>query len=399
MGVTGCRMAVPSRHSVDETVIHQLQMNTPPPPPPPDSGGGVRRPQPDPPPAPKPPWITCDCATAVSWAWGNPELKPVGDREILSQRADRDRMDYPLPVHDHRCLVMEMMRPSLDYPFTEAQLAHMRTAMAEPSPTLTSAFVDSLDDAGVRAVYSVLVSDPVVHGALELQPPALLERVEQVQRGLDPEDLELMRSALVHIAKELTCRNGKLVQFTPGFTSCTKSNTAPYFLGTAEQARSAIFYVIKYVTKDKISLSGSMSVLLDARKHIDMYPSGAADTGTVVRTGIHFLQRTLNTLAGSAEFGGSQASSITLGYPGSYISHEFEYVFVWDLVRWIKQHQQGSAGARTSGGTVVVPDAGLPDVPEEEDLLYDFPGDEFLYNAEEMAGALRDGAFNSKWVT
>ena len=388
MGTTGCRMSMPSKHPVEATTIQQLQMNPHPLPPAPPSGVDDV-PPPAPPPAPPPPqkpaWIMCDCATSASWAYGMPELKPEPVPEDHSQRRDRDRMERPVPAHDARCLVMELKRPSAEYSFSEAQ----RAAIPTGPPTLTLEFVQSLDDDAVQAVFSALVSDLGVQRLLlATQPLALRVRIMEVQG--DPEKVDVLRSALEHIASEFKCRNGRLVQFNPALTSCTKSNTAPYFLGTAEQARAAVFYVIKYVTKDKVNLTGSMSVLLDARKHIEKYPSVAANTGTTTRTGQHFLQRTLNTLAGSAEYGGPQGASITLGYPGSYISHEFEYLFTWDVVSWVKEFQKGTLLGR--GCTAVVRE-GLPVIAAEEELLYDFECDELEYRDEEQDTHLSHGVF------
>jgi hypothetical protein len=381
-------MSIPNRHPVEETTIQQLQMIPRPPPPPLESGVAAVWPPPAPPPAAKPSWVACECATSSSWGFGNPEFKPEPDLEDHSQRAERDRLERPVPARDPRCLVMEMKRPSGDYLFSEAQLA----AIGSASPALTSAFVETLDDAGVRTVFSALVSDPGVHRVLLLQPPALRQRIDHLRDSEDPDDLETIRGALELVAKDFKCRNGKLVQFNPALTACTKSNTAPYFLGTAEQARAAVFYVIKYVTKDKVCLAGSMSVLLDARKHIEKYPSVAADTGSTIRTGQHFLQRTLNTLAGSAEFGGAQSSSISLGKPGSYVSHEFVYLFPWDIVSWIKNYQKGTVAGRI-GRTTVVRDGMLPDIPEEEALLNDFPRDDDSSDEEQLDLFLRHGAF------
>jgi hypothetical protein len=57
--------------------------------------------------------------------------------------------------------------------------------------------------------------------------------------------------------------------FNPALTSLTGSNTAAYFLGMLEQTRGALFYLVKYLTKDKTELSASLVVLLDARKYVD----------------------------------------------------------------------------------------------------------------------------------
>lgn len=56
-------------------------------------------------------------------------------------------------------------------------------------------------------------------------------------------------------------RNGYFVEFIPEITQLLGCNTAPYYLGTPEQAKAIMFYIIKYVTKDKASVAASLTLL------------------------------------------------------------------------------------------------------------------------------------------
>ena len=78
-------------------------------------------------------------------------------------------------------------------------------------------------------------------------------------------------------------------------------NTAPYLLGSGSAARSALFYLTKYLSKDAVRLSTCISVLLDARQHIKCFASVAADTGTATRTAQYYVARVLNNLGGMVE--------------------------------------------------------------------------------------------------
>ena len=71
--------------------------------------------------------------------------------------------------------------------------------------------------------------------------------------------------------------------------------------------------MVKYIIKEAYALQASLSVLLDARKHIDAYPTQAADAGSDERTARHFLQRVLNSTA--SELAPTKAAAIALGVP------------------------------------------------------------------------------------
>ena len=61
------------------------------------------------------------------------------------------------------------------------------------------------------------------------------------------------------------------------------------------------------MVKEAYALQASLSVLLDARKHIADYPTQAADAGSGERTARHFLQRVLNST--TAELAPTQAAA------------------------------------------------------------------------------------------
>jgi hypothetical protein len=106
---------------------------------------------------------------------------------------------------------------------------------------------------------------------------------------------------MVKLTRALYKRNASIVEVNPTASSVLCCNSACYLLGANEQAKSALFYLLKYLTKDGVALSNSLSVLRAARIHIDQFPSVAADTGTTQRTGQHFLTRVVNSLSGQSE--------------------------------------------------------------------------------------------------
>ena len=97
-------------------------------------------------------------------------------------------------------------------------------------------------------------------------------------------------------------------------------------LHASQSAKGAGLYIVKHSVKDAYALQASLSVLLDARKHIDAYPTQAADAGSDERTARHFLQRVLSST--TAELAPTQAAAIALGVPSSGHSRIFMYANV-----------------------------------------------------------------------
>jgi hypothetical protein len=135
-----------------------------------------------------------------------------------------------------------------------------------------------------RSVFRFIVYEANLNGVLVKFFPKVQARIDEMFTRNTIEDTQMMHDCLKSIAKKLPCRNSNIVMFNPALTSLTGSNTAAYFLGMLEQARGAMFYLVKYLTKDKTELAACLVTLLDARKHISNYPSVAENTGTKSRT-------------------------------------------------------------------------------------------------------------------
>ena len=98
---------------------------------------------------------------------------------------------------------------------------------------------------------------------------------------------------LVKAWRSMQCRNASIVEFSKVLTGLLRCNTAPILLGAGQSGKGAGMYMVKYMIKEAYELAGSLSVLADARKHIDQYPSAASDSGSAPRQGKHFLQHRL----------------------------------------------------------------------------------------------------------
>ena len=179
---------------------------------------------------------------------------------------------------------------------------------------------------------------------------------------------------LIDAWAQMTCRNAGLIEFSPTLTRLLNCNSAPLPLGAGQAAKAAGLYMCKYMIKEAYALAASLSVLLDARKHIEAYPTQAADAGSNQRTAQHFLQRVLNSTA--AEIAPTQAAALVLGMPSAGHSHSFVYAYVWDAILLVKVLQRGGAMLQDafqndSVDASTANDSHAPTLPESEDASND----------------------------
>ena len=109
----------------------------------------------------------------------------------------------------------------------------------------------------------------------------------------------------------MRCRESSVTPVSVGLTAAVRCNTAPLVLGSDVCAKAALFYLVKYMTKDSAEMNASLSVLADARRHMDKYPSTAEDSGSGSRNVKHFIQRALQRM--DMELADTQAASCAMG--------------------------------------------------------------------------------------
>eukprot|EP00966_Prymnesium_polylepis_P337310 7391987-Prymnesium_polylepis.3 len=180
-------------------------------------------------------------------------------------------------------------------------------------------------------------------------------RLRDELRGL-ADDTEKRAAQLLGAWRGMCCRNAILVEYNPLLTGLVRSNTAPLMLGAGQSGKAAGMYMCKYMVKEAYELASSLSILVDARKHIKDYGSVADDAGAPDRVAKHFLQRVLNTAA--AELSSTQAAGMCLGVSSSSHSHAFANAYVWDAIRLTRVGRAG--GALLSEATVELDDDDVP---------------------------------------
>jgi hypothetical protein len=89
------------------------------------------------------------------------------------------------------------------------------------------------------------------------------------------------------------------------------NNSSPITNTTSGEAAEE--YLNEYMVKEKASLKQAIPSLLAALDQIIAHPSKAEDTGSIIQTGIHFAQCTLNTFSGSHQWSMPLMASDLLG--------------------------------------------------------------------------------------
>ena len=221
-----------------------------------------------------------------------------------------------VPREECSNVVIETARPSLAWP-TEEVAAQARGKAADKE-LKGSALLD--------AVKVMLAGAPAsVHA--EWERPEWVQVVERLRTATDSS----LRALMIGWSK-LKCANATITMYNQVLTAVLRCNTAPYLLGSRESSRAAMFYLVKYMTKDSVKLNATLSTLVDAKNHVDKWQSTADDAGGEFRNAIHFLQRATNSYM--AEVHNSQAASLLLNYPASISSERFVYLASWDVVRF-----------------------------------------------------------------
>ena len=222
-----------------------------------------------------------------------------------------------VPRDDRGSIVIELKRPTLEWPEPEVA-AEMRKASKLKGEELKTAY-ESIKSGMPDAVRAEL--------EVELEQPEWSEVKARLESLTEHEMQRLIKEW-----SELRCANARLTCFSPILTAILKCNTAPYLLGARESSRAACFYLVKYMTKDCVALSASLSTLVDVKRHIEKWESTADDSGSSERTAKHFLQRACNSY--QAEVHDTQAASLLLNYPASMTSERFVFLAGWDYVRF-----------------------------------------------------------------
>ena len=231
-----------------------------------------------------------------------PEIFPPDPHSQIG----RNIFDMPVAAPDRRIIVWELYRPVI---------SSTQTMNSDKNPQETNVIIEQ--------------SNPGNNHAFVYLPPHLQERLDTLTTAQH----QRLNSCLAK-------RNGLVVEYNDVISALLGCNTATYILGSDAQAKAALCYLLKYITKPPAEISRSLVLLHNARSTIQTYPSQAEDTGTTQRTAQHFLNRIMNDLNGAMEVSGAMAAAAILGMPSETSSLSFFIVFISAAVKFVLSYKR-----------------------------------------------------------
>jgi hypothetical protein len=131
------------------------------------------------------------------------------------------------------------------------------------------------------------------------------------------------------------------------------------------------------MVKEKASLKQAVPSLLAALDQIIVHPSKAEDTGSIIRTGTHLAQHTVNTFSGNHQWSMPLMASALLGNKSIVSSELIRYVFSHANVSYVNSFLDSDSNLchlecanRGSGGKNVIFSNGPNSMSEYSKLLY-----------------------------
>jgi hypothetical protein len=97
------------------------------------------------------------------------------------------------------------------------------------------------------------------------------------------------------------------------------------------------------MVKEKASLKQAIPSILAAFDQIIAHPSKAEDTRSIIQTGIHLAQCTMNTLSGSHQCSMPLMASALLGNKSIISSELFRYIFPHANVSYVNSLLQSDS--------------------------------------------------------
>ena len=148
---------------------------------------------------------------------------------------------------------------------------------------------------------------------------------------------ELRRSLVgEHTAYQYHRKNRWVVPYNKAMAATMGSNTATYMLGSAEQAKGALYYIMDYMVKDPTAVVNVLSLVNEARRVTNKYASSAEDCDTAERKATHFLTRIVNNVSTKSEIPATMATAALLGITSNMSSHHYQYVYIEPAITFVK---------------------------------------------------------------
>jgi len=206
------------------------------------------------------------------------------DEKDHKRHRDRDRHLQPLNPGDSRVLAYETARP----------------------------------DVFTCSSFEELLADPVVPSS-----------ISQELASMPPAGQEWLLRCL-------KSRNSNTVETSPVLSALIGSNTCCYPLGTAEQAKACVWYLLNYIVKDPVELQAAVLLIQKTRSNAAKYGSSADDAGTLQRDSQFLAMKLVNAFTGAKEIPAVLASMICFGRRRYVSNHSYRFLNVTGAVRYVQ---------------------------------------------------------------
>ena len=139
-----------------------------------------------------------------------------------------------------------------------------------------------------------------------------------------------------------------VVEFNAVMSSLVRCNTCNVKLSASADAKSCVYYLVLYLSKNPVEPAEVLTLLHAARLVQRLFPSTAADADeNPKREAMHLLSKLLNKGITLQEYSLEQCAAALLGVPSSYCSATPTYTYVWPAVSRMKGLTRGGAQAQT----------------------------------------------------
>ena len=122
-------------------------------------------------------------------------------------------------------------------------------------------------------------------------------------------------------------------------TALLRCNTSTQILITESQAKTAAYYIARYISKHPYQLENICALILQAEEEYRKYGSKAEDAKAPSRKAKNMLSKIINKTA-LLEVSDQQAAAAAMGYPSFISSHNFAFMEPWKaVVRHCELHE------------------------------------------------------------
>eukprot|EP00291_Cryptomonas_curvata_P016507 CAMPEP_0172153540 /NCGR_PEP_ID=MMETSP1050-20130122/1507_1 /TAXON_ID=233186 /ORGANISM="Cryptomonas curvata, Strain CCAP979/52" /LENGTH=277 /DNA_ID=CAMNT_0012822099 /DNA_START=887 /DNA_END=1718 /DNA_ORIENTATION=+ len=161
------------------------------------------------------------------------------------------------------------------------------------------------------------------------------DMLRDLDEGLKNQIRQLTDEQCEEVKQKIILGNGWVTEFCPPMIGVVPANEAAYPMGLGTASKMMFCYCCSYITKHSAQLAAVLSLMYDAKVHVDTVKSVAADEGTVERNARYFFTRLLNRVSGSCEYSAPQAIAHFLGRKAEYKHHASAFLFADSAVEFV----------------------------------------------------------------